>query len=132
MGSHRVAGKGYIFTKTSQMAFIGAIFTSTYHTKQLNPLINSSANYVVNYSWLFACQGEMEPFEDHSSIRRCLTSLKSKPQQKQPGQLQHQYLTELLVNMHSHCLIVKTVSCFCVRGRWLFSNLVTYSFYACI
>ena len=32
MGSHEVAGKGYVFTKTSQMASIGAIFTSTYHT----------------------------------------------------------------------------------------------------
>ena len=35
MGSHKVPGKGYVNTKTSQMASIGAIFTSTYHTKQL-------------------------------------------------------------------------------------------------
>ena len=40
MRSHEVAGKGYVFTKTSQMASIGVIFTSTYHTKQLNPWPN--------------------------------------------------------------------------------------------
>ena len=32
------------------MASIGAIFTSTHHTKQLNPLPNSSANRMVNHS----------------------------------------------------------------------------------
>ena len=36
VGSHKVADKGYDFTKISQMASIGVIFTSTYHTKQLN------------------------------------------------------------------------------------------------
>ena len=30
MGSHEVVGKGYVFTKTSQMASIGAIFTTTH------------------------------------------------------------------------------------------------------
>ena len=62
-GSHEVAGKGYVFTKTSQMASIGVIFTSRYHTKQLNPWLNSSASHVVNYSQLSACQGDMQPFE---------------------------------------------------------------------
>ena len=37
-----MAGKGYVFTKTSQMASIGVIFTSAYHTKQFNPWPNSS------------------------------------------------------------------------------------------
>ena len=58
-GSHEVASKGYVFIKTSQMASIGAIFTSTYHTKQLNPWPNSSASRVVNYSRLSACQEDM-------------------------------------------------------------------------
>ena len=63
MGSHEVAGKGYIITENSQMTSTGAIFTSTYHTKQLNQLPNSSADCVMNYSQLSACQGEMEPIK---------------------------------------------------------------------
>ena len=67
------------------------------------------------------------PFEDRSSTRGCLTSLRNKPQQSKNslGNFQHQYLAELLVNMHSYHLMVKSVSCFCVHGRWLFSNPVT-------
>ena len=53
--SHKVMGKGYVFTKNRQMASIGAIFTSTYYTKQLNLWQNSSTSCVVNYSWLSAC-----------------------------------------------------------------------------
>ena len=126
MGSHEVAGKGYVFTKTSQMASIGVIFTSTYHTKQLNPWPNSSASRVVNYSQLSACQGDMQPFEGDPYTHGCLTSLRNKPSKSSPGNFQHQYLAELLVNMYSYCLMVKSVSCYCVRGSWLFSNLVTY------
>ena len=67
MGSHEVVCKGYVFTKTSQMASIGAIFTTTYHTKQLNPWLNLLATGVVNYSQLSACQGDMYPFEGNPS-----------------------------------------------------------------
>ena len=81
------AGKGYVFTKTNQMASIGVIFTSTYHTKQINPCPNSSASHVVNYSQLSACQGDMQPFEGNPYTRGCPTSLRNKSQQKQPGQL---------------------------------------------
>ena len=122
MGSHEVAGKGYVFTKTSQMASIGVIFTSTYHTKQLNPWPDSSASRVVNYSQLSACQGAMQPFEGDRYTRGRLTS----PSKSSPGNFQHQYLAELLVNVYSYCLMVKSVSCCCVRGSRLFSNLVTY------
>ena len=87
VGSHKVADKGHVFTKTSQMASIGAIFTSTYHTKQLNPWPNSSSSRVVNYSHLSACQGDMEPFECDPSTCGRLTSLRIQPQQKQPRQL---------------------------------------------
>ena len=79
-----MAGKGYVFTKT---ASVGAIFTSTYHTKQLNPWSNSSASRVVNYSRLSGCQGDIEPFEGDLSTRGHLTSLRNKPQQKQPRKL---------------------------------------------
>ena len=82
-----VAGKGYVFTKNSLMVSISAIFASTYHIKQLNPLPNSSANHLVNYSWLSARQEEMEPFENWPSTSGHLTSLRNKPQQKEPGQL---------------------------------------------
>ena len=86
-GSHKVVGKGYVFTKASQMASIGVIFTSTYHTKQLNPWPISSASRVVNYSQLFAYQGNMQPFEGDPDTRGHLTSLRKGPQQKRPGQL---------------------------------------------
>ena len=55
-GSHKVAGKGYINTENSQIVSIGAIYTSTYHTKQLNPWPNSSVSRMVNYRQLSACQ----------------------------------------------------------------------------
>ena len=87
MGSRKVAGKGYVFTKTSQMASIGVIFTSTYHTKQLNPWPNSSTSRVVNYSQLSACQEDMQLFEGDPYTPGRLTSLRNKPQQKQPGKL---------------------------------------------
>ena len=79
VGSHKVVVEGYMsHTKNSQIAFISAIFTSIYHTKQLNP-------------W----------------------------------PIQYQYLSELLVNVYSYCLMVKSVSCCCVCGKWLFSDPVT-------
>ena len=53
--SYEVLGKGYVNTKISHMASIGAICTSTYHTKQLNPWPNSSASHVVNYVQLAVC-----------------------------------------------------------------------------
>ena len=34
--SHEVVGKGYVNIENSQMVSIGAIFSSKYHTKQLN------------------------------------------------------------------------------------------------
>ena len=128
MGSHEVAGKGYVLTKTSQMASIGVIFTSTYHTKQLNPWPNSSASRVVNYSQLSACQGDMQPFEGHPHTRARLTSPEASHSKSSPGNFQHQYLAELLVNVYSYCLMVKSVSCCCVRGSRLFSDLVTNIF----
>ena len=115
-GKPRSGRQDYVLSKTSQMASIGVIFTSTYHTKQLNPWPNSSASRVVSYSRLSACLGDMQPFEGDPYTRGRLTSLRNKPQQKQPGQLSASYLAELLVNMYSYRLMVKSVSCYCVRG----------------
>ena len=58
-GSQEVAGNGYVFTKDRQITSIVVIFTPACHTKQLNPLPNSSASHVVIYSGLSACQGKM-------------------------------------------------------------------------
>ena len=66
-GSHKVAGKGYVLTKNSQMTSNGVIFISICHTKQLNPWPNSSVSHVVNHSWLSACQGKMGLFKGHPS-----------------------------------------------------------------
>ena len=63
----------------------------------------------------------VEPFKDHPRTHGHLTNHRNKPQQKQPG---HQYLPELLVNVYNYCSLVKSVSCCCVHGRWLFSNPV--------
>ena len=45
---------------------------------------------------------------------------------RSPGNFEHQYLAELLFNVYNHHLMVKSVCCCCVRGSWLFSDLVTY------
>ena len=82
------------------MASIGVIFTSTYHTKQLNPWPNSSASRVVNYSRLSACQGDMGPFEGNPNTCGHLTSLRNKPQQKQPRQLS----APILAGIFSQCI----------------------------
>ena len=125
MGSHKVVGKGYINTKYNYMASIGAIFTFPYHTKQLNPWPNLSASCVVNHSRLSACQGEMTPFEDDLNLCGCLICLRNKPHKRSPDNFQHQCLAKLVVNMYCYLLMVKSVSCYCVCGRQLFSNLVT-------
>ena len=60
------------------MASVGAIFTSTYHTKQLNPWPTLLASCVVIYIWLSAYPGEVEPFIDHLSTYGHLTNLRNK------------------------------------------------------
>ena len=59
-GSHEVAGKGFVNTEKSQMAYKDAIFTSKYHTKKVNPWPNLLASHVVNYSQLTTCKGDTE------------------------------------------------------------------------
>ena len=65
------------------MTSIGAIFTSTCHTIQLNPCPNSSASCVVIHSWLSAYQGKIGPFEGHLSTHGHQTGLRKRPEWKQ-------------------------------------------------
>ena len=53
----------------------------------INPWQNSPASQVVIYSSLCTCSGEMEPIKDCLSTHGHLTSLRKKPQIKQPRQL---------------------------------------------
>ena len=66
----------YVFAKNREMTSIGAIFTSTYHSKQLNPWPNSLASRVVIHNQLSACQEKMGPFKGHPSTGGHQTGLK--------------------------------------------------------
>ena len=86
--SHKVAGKDYVNTENSQMESM-----HWFHF-QLSPHITESSQIhcqthqpvmsVIHYSWLSVCPGEIEPYKDHPSTYGHLTSLRNKPQQKQP------------------------------------------------
>ena len=116
-GGGRSGGQSYDNIENSQEAFIGAIYTSAYHTKQLSPWPNSSASYMVSFSWLSACQGKMESFRTTRALMHgYLTSLRNNPQQSSLSKYQQQYPDKLLVNVYSYCLRVKCVSCSCVCG----------------
>ena len=90
VGSHEVMGRGCVSTENSQMAYIGVIFSSTYHTRQLNPWPNSSASHVVNYSQLYDFLKSWSHLETTKALidvcQASETSLRNKPQQKQPRQ----------------------------------------------
>ena len=73
----------YVFTKNSQMTSIGVIFTSTCHTKQLNPWTNSSASCVMIYRQLSVYWGKMVPFEGYPSTHGHQTGLRKRSECKQ-------------------------------------------------
>ena len=81
-----MAGKGCNHTENSQIVSIGAISTSTYHTKQLNAYPSSLPSLFVNYIWLSACPRKIELVKDHLNTHGCLTGLRNKPQKKHLGQ----------------------------------------------
>ena len=108
------------------MASIGAIFTSTYYTKQLNPWPNSSTSCVVNHSRVSACQREMESFEGDPSIPDVQQALETSHRKISLGNFQHHYLTEWLVNVYSYHLMVKSVSCCCVCVEASFSQIQSH------
>ena len=74
MGSHKVVNISSNKTENNQMASIGAIFSSTYYTKQLNPWPTPPASCVAD---LPAFPGKIEPVKYYPSIRGCLTSLRN-------------------------------------------------------
>ena len=88
MESHKVSGKNYIIIENSQVVSIDATLSSKYHTKQLNPWPNSLASCTYGeLQPVSAYPGKMEPLRDNLSTHGYLTSLRNKPQQKQPGKL---------------------------------------------
>ena len=105
-------------------------FSSTYHTKQLNSWLNSSASDKVNHSYLLACPEEkIEPFKDHLSTCKHLTSLRNKPQKTSLGKFHLAWI--IFINTECMCtasyrVTVKCVSYCCLHGRRLFSSPVTY------
>ena len=114
--------KATLILKTDKWHPSVPFFTSICHTKQLSLWPNSSAILWLIYSWLSACQEEMEQFKDHPSTRGHLTSLRNK---SSLDKFQHQYLPQLLVIVYSYRLMVKSMSCCYVCGRWALSDSVT-------
>ena len=124
--SHEMAGKVYIHTENSQIVSIGAISTSTYHTKQLNAYPSSPASLFVNYNWLSACPMKTELVKDHPNTHERLTGLRNKLQKTSRTIFSTtSYMSDLFVNVWSCHVMVKSVSCCCVGERWLFSNPLT-------
>ena len=127
-GSHEVVAKGYVLTKTAKWHSLVPFSPpyTLYYTKQPNPWPNSSASCAVNYSQLFACQGIWNHLQVTQALVDVWQTSETSHSKSSLGNVQHQYLAELLVNVYSYCLMVKSVSCYCVHGSRLFSNPVTY------
>ena len=115
-------GKGYFFTINSQMTSIDAIFICTYHTKKLNPWLNSSASCVVNYSRLSICQKDMESFEGDLSTVDIWQASETSHSKNSLGNFQDQYLAELLVQLSFDG--EKCIWMLC-KSKVAFLNLVT-------
>ena len=97
------------------------LHTSHKAVKSMAKLIGQS----VNYSQLSACQGICSHLKATRTLMDVWQTSETSYSKSSPANFQHQYLVELLVNVYSYCLMVKSVSCCCVRGSWLFSDLVT-------
>ena len=100
-----MAGKGFVNTEGSQMVSFDAIFSSMYHTKQLNAWPSSSVSHVVIYSWLYVCPGEMEPFKDHLNTQGLSDNLQKQATAKAISAPCNTCLNCL--NVYSYCLMVK-------------------------
>ena len=88
MGSHKVMGKGYGNIENSQMASIGAIFTSKYQTKQLKPWPTHQPVMELSTASCLLVKGR----RSHLKNTRALVDFRQaseiiKPQQKQLGKL---------------------------------------------
>ena len=71
---------------------------------------------MVNYSWLFACQGDAEPFRALLDVWQASETSHSK---RSMGNFQHQYLSELLVNAYSYHKV-------CVCGSNIQSHIMNH------
>ena len=109
------------------MASVGAIESSTYHTKQLNLWPNSSASCVVNYSQLSVVQERWSHLKTTQIFMGVWQASITSHSKSRLGNFQHRYLSELLGNVYSYCLMVKGVPCCSVHERQLFLNPVTYN-----
>ena len=130
-GSHKVVGKGYVFTKNSQMASIGAIFTSTYQTKQL---IHAQTHQPVVW-WITAAvclsreYGVIWKWPEH-------LWMSDKPQKQDTTKAAWATFSiitwlkcYIIVNVYSYCLIVKSVSMLCA---WKAAFLKSGHIYSCL
>ena len=97
VGSYEVVGKSSIKTENSQMASIGAIFSFTYYTKQINLWPTLPASCVVIYSCPSTCPGEMQPFKDHLSTCGHWQDSETCHSKSNLGSFQYKYLPELLL-----------------------------------
>ena len=67
----------------------------------------------------------MEPVKDHPSTHGCLQTSETSHRKSNLGNVPHQYLSELLVNVYSQHLMVKVcLAINCVRH--LFSDPITF------
>ena len=115
VGNHKVTGKGYVYTENSQTSAPHA-----YHIKQQNPWPNSLASCMVNYSQFLVVQGKWS----HLKVTWALMDIwETNHSRSNLGNSQQQYLSELLVNVYSYHVMVKSVPCCCVHGSHHFSNL---------
>ena len=134
-------GGGWEVTKWQAKA------TSSLKPANWHPLVSFSPPHITQSSWIHSQTHQpvvwwitascllVKGICSHLKTTRTLVDVwkasETSHSKSSPGNFQHQYLAELLVNMYSYRLMVKSVSCCCVRGSWLFPDLVTYTC-ACI
>ena len=84
----------------------GVIFSSMYHTKQLNPWANSSASHEVKYSWLSACQGRWSHLKITQAFMNVQQASETSHNKSSLWQLSVP-MPKLLVNVYRYYLMVK-------------------------
>ena len=76
------------------MASIGAIITSTYYTKQLNPRLNSSPRRLVNYSQ----ENKTQQILGNKPQQKNQATAKASHSKRILGNFYHQYVADLLAS----------------------------------
>ena len=114
MESKKVASKGYIYTTNSQMAFNSVIFISTYHTNQLYSWPNSLVSCMVNYSLISVRWSHLKTTQTCMDVWQ---TSETNPSKSCQGKFQHQYLSKLLVNLYSYCLMVNKLIFWYLKSR---------------